>query len=138
MLTAVWSVSVSDFFPAEELAVRAVRRYALAQVRLWSGLDRFDTGDLAVIVGELFANAIRHGQSVDGVIPVTLRWRPGRVRFEVYDASPKIPVPRMASLDALDGRGLALVEHLADTWGFIPRRSGGKTVFADLIERTTP
>ncbi len=64
---------------------------------------------------------------------LTARVGAHRVRIEVEDASPRLPV--IAPLDADDlrvrGRGLSLVERVALAWG-IERRAGGKVVWFEL------
>jgi hypothetical protein len=42
-----------------------------------------------------------------------------------------VVVPRIAEPDALNGRGLVIVEALSTRWGWEPR-DGGKVVWAEL------
>jgi hypothetical protein len=61
--------------------------------------------------------------------------RDGRVRLEVHDPSPAVPVPRAQDLSATNGRGMVLVDALADSWGVevgdgLPDE--GKTVWVEL------
>ncbi|MEW2255792.1 ATP-binding protein [Streptomyces sp. NPDC047869] len=53
------------------------------------------------------------------------------VRLEVADTSSRAPVPRCAGGDATGGRGLALVDCLADRWGWHPEGSG-KSIWCEL------
>ena len=46
------------------------------------------------------------------------------LRVKVADTSPAVPAPRAATTDETGGRGLILVEALADQWGFEPHSSG--------------
>lgn len=92
-------------------------------------------GDAELIAGELIVNAIRHtpdpyrvSVDVDGQ----------RVRIEVDDLSGQLPSRRTPALDEPGGRGLLLVEGLADRWG-VELRPWGKRVWAELdAERTAP
>ncbi|MFC8566614.1 ATP-binding protein [Streptomyces sp. NPDC057245] len=53
------------------------------------------------------------------------------VRLEVEDASDRAPVPRWVDGDATGGRGLALVDGLADRWGW-SREGAGKRIWCEL------
>jgi anti-sigma regulatory factor (Ser/Thr protein kinase) len=87
-----------------------------------------DARDVALLLtSELVTNAILHARTpvqlgvlVDG----------GRALVCVADRLPESPAlsPRAHSHDRPGGRGLALVEDLADTWGTTTYR-GGKTVW---------
>lgn len=56
---------------------------------------------------------------------------PATVRLEVADTSSRAPVPRCAGGDATGGRGLALVDCLADRWGWSPE-GAGKSIWCEL------
>ncbi|MET8813896.1 ATP-binding protein [Streptomyces sp. NPDC004549] len=58
------------------------------------------------------------------------------VRLEVADASSRAPVPRCAGDDATGGRGLALVDCLADRWGW-QTEGAGKSIWCEL-DRCSP
>ncbi|MGJ5755089.1 histidine kinase-like protein [Streptomyces puniciscabiei] len=58
------------------------------------------------------------------------------VRVEVADSSSRAPVPRCAGGDATGGRGLALVDCLADRWGWSPE-GAGKSIWCEL-DRCSP
>jgi len=83
-----------------------------------------------LLVSELVANLVLHAASPG---ELTL-WRRGDlVHVGVSDHDPRPPRrlhrPRLAG----SGRGLALVEDLADTWGYEASRDGvGKTVWFEL------
>ena len=102
-------------------------------------LDNWDLGHLkdraSLIVSELITNA---GQAVPGTeIEIGVRLRDGWVRLEVSDSSPEIPsVPTTLSLTDEGGRGLFVVDALADKFGIDPRApedGGGKTIWAALL-----
>ncbi|WP_191873694.1 ATP-binding protein [Streptomyces filipinensis] len=59
------------------------------------------------------------------------------VRVEVADSSSRAPVPRCAGSDATGGRGLALVDCLADRWGWSPE-GVGKSIWCELDRCSKP
>ena len=87
-----------------------------------------DPAEVAVLLtSELVTNAIRHGGP-----PVTVRAglsRRGSLRIEVRDDEPGSVVARLAGLDDDGGRGLLLVDSLADRWGYRSTRSGKRVWF---------
>ncbi|MGW5864570.1 ATP-binding protein [Streptomyces sp. NPDC055239] len=60
----------------------------------------------------------------------------GTVRVEVADASARPPTPRHADGDATNGRGLELVEGLADRWGW-QAEGAGKSIWCE-VDRCEP
>jgi anti-sigma regulatory factor (Ser/Thr protein kinase) len=98
--------------------LRADRR-AAAQSRGWlAGLlhdwssDAIDTVQL--LVSELVTNAVLH---TEDSIEVTATVTATRITVEVIDRNPTKPVVRDYGHDAATGRGLRLVDALADAWG---------------------
>ncbi|MFJ4889336.1 ATP-binding protein [Streptomyces sp. NPDC088788] len=95
------------------------------------------SGAVALVVGELTANAVRHGH-VPGHgcrIRLGLDEGAGLVRIEVCDAAaakrPPATLPPTCP-DGESGRGLLLVDVLAVRWGWAPRQPVGKTVWAEV------
>ncbi|MEV0015239.1 ATP-binding protein [Streptomyces tendae] len=91
---------------------------------------------LVLLVSELVTNAVVHtGRSA--VLRLVLPGAVGEeteeatVRLEVDDASDRAPVPRCAGGEATGGRGLALVDGLADRWGW-SREGTGKRIWCEL------
>ena len=88
---------------------------------------------LILLVSELVTNAVVH----TGCTAVLRLFLPGAaadsapVRLEVADASTRAPVPRCADGDATGGRGLALVDGLADRWGW-SAEGAGKSIWCEL------
>ena len=87
-------------------------------------------GDVAaLLVGELFANSIRHsGSGAPGeTVTVAVKTADDVIRVEVTDqGGPVVPRVRQANRGEEDGRGLELVAALATQWGW--RRRGGRVV----------
>src|SRR4051794_36890780 len=80
--------------------------------------------DAVAVVAELLGNAVRHAAPLPGgVMRMSCRACVSGVddvvvRLEVTDGgSALLPVPRPASADSVDGRGLAIVDALARSWG---------------------
>ncbi|MFJ3232860.1 ATP-binding protein [Streptomyces sp. NPDC086787] len=61
------------------------------------------------------------------------------LRIEVTDTyGERLPELQESVEDAETGRGLVLVEALADRWGVAPGRSPRKTVRAEVVVRAAP
>jgi hypothetical protein len=84
--------------------------------------------DAVLLVDELVANALLHaGTPID----VTVRHESGCVRIDVADRANELPRPRVPDVDATGGRGLQLVDRLADGgWGVDPAGVGKSVWFA--------
>jgi len=88
-----------------------------------------DTSEtVALLVTELVTNAILHARTP---MQLTLEARPGHVRICVQDESPDQPAVRHYASDAVTGRGLALVEQLASSWG-VDSTPLGKVVWCEV------
>ncbi|MEV7774425.1 ATP-binding protein [Kitasatospora sp. NPDC086791] len=110
------------FLPAAPQVVGAVRRF-LRDLLSSLGLD---PGTACLLLSELVSNAILHG----GVPTVVLELRPGFVYIAVADRAPGELCARCPELDSTTGRGLFLVDQLADEWGVEEIDSYGKAVWA--------
>ncbi|OXY94108.1 ATP-binding protein [Streptomyces diastatochromogenes] len=117
---------------------RLARHLALAQLAAWGIPHGTETADaVAVIVAELAANAVIHGRVPGRDFELRASLLPGRVRIEVTDtrAEHRPPGPRdlhpPAPL-ANAGRGLVLVDAVADRWDVVDRDPPGKTVRAEV------
>ncbi|MGY1500602.1 ATP-binding protein [Streptomyces sp. QTS52] len=88
-----------------------------------------------LLLSELFANSLRHASSPPGrEIGLRFATYDGRLRVEVSDANNGRPAPRQANLEDEGGRGLTLVQALADRWSFCPQQHGiGKAAWAELL-----
>ena len=105
--------------PASAGLARRITRGALGG----KPADVVDTAEL--LVSELVANAVRHASAAP---EISIDLDGGRVRVTVSDTSPETPDVRHSSLEAENGRGLLLVESLADAWGWY-RTNRGKRVW---------
>ncbi|QGV79531.1 ATP-binding protein [Streptomyces ficellus] len=92
----------------------------------------------AQVVAELAANAATHGRVAGRSFRVVLLVSEGVLRVEVTDTrADGLPHRRPPSLDAESGRGLLLVEALADRWGATLGPAPQKTVWAELALHAT-
>jgi anti-sigma regulatory factor (Ser/Thr protein kinase) len=105
---------------------RALLRETLAA---WGGSPLLD--DALVVADELVANAVLHA-GTEMELHVTLLG--GALGIAVADRSPRRPALGQPRGGAESGRGLLLVDALADAWQVLPRRDGGKVVRAVLRE----
>ncbi|MFD8200450.1 ATP-binding protein [Streptomyces sp. NPDC059701] len=125
-------------FSSTPRGVRLARRLCAHRLDAWGipyGSDAHDA--VTLIASELCANAVRHGHVAGRDFHVLLIADPatGTVRIEVTDTrGERLPrLPAVVPEDGDGGRGLLLVETLADRWGCSPRSTGGpgKTVWAE-------
>lgn len=132
-------------FPSTPRGARSARRLSARWMEEWGHPPASDASHaVALVVGELAANAVQHGRvpGRDFHLRLVLDTRAGLVRIEVADAAggKRPPVaPPSACPDGESGRGLFLVDALAERWGWVPRRAVGKIVWAEVVAcpRTT-
>lgn len=67
-----------------------------------------------LLTSELVTNAVLYSQ---GPIELSVSTGDGEVLVAVADCSPALPRPRPLDVRSTSGRGLQLVEQLADDWG---------------------
>ncbi|MFF6997540.1 ATP-binding protein [Streptomyces sp. NPDC008313] len=134
--------------PAE---VGRARRWARSRlVGCGIGVDEPLAETLILLVSELVTNAVVHtgcpavlrlllpGGRDDAADPSGPSGAPGpaeavagTVRLEVADSSARPPAPRHADGDETNGRGLELVDGLADRWGWSVEGTG-KSIWCEL------
>jgi hypothetical protein len=108
---------------------RQVRRWITGVVSRHGGPT--DPGDAALVVSELFGNAVQHGPSSGRVLVGYCLW-PGGARIVVCDAGgPATPQLRDPGELAESGRGLQVVDAVAAAWGSF-RAGGAQAVWCDL------
>jgi anti-sigma regulatory factor (Ser/Thr protein kinase) len=121
---------VTREFPREAVGVPEARSFVREVLGAWGVTDRFD--DMLTCVSELATNVVRHDETHGRSFHVALSGRDGLLRVEVRDASRRHPVVKSPSADSTSGRGLLLVNELADGWGVEPRSPYGKVVWAEF------
>ncbi|MFC8951211.1 ATP-binding protein [Streptomyces sp. NPDC057101] len=113
--------------PAE---VGRARRWARSRLA-GSGIEADEplAETLVLLISELVTNAVVHTGC-----PAVLRMlfaAEGGVRVEVADTSDRPPRPRHAEGEDTNGRGLELVDGLADRWGWEPE-GVGKSIWCEV------
>ncbi|MFF1303383.1 ATP-binding protein [Streptomyces sp. NPDC058307] len=133
--TPVTVRSFAQRLSATPRGARLARHLALSQLPAWGIPYDSPTADaVAVIVAELAANAVTHGRVPGRDFELRLSLVTGGVRVEVTDTRGELPavVRPPGPLDD-GGRGLLLVEALADRWEVLDREPPpGKTVRAEV------
>ena len=110
--------------PQAQTAGRA-RRLVRQALRRWELDDQLDAAEL--LVSEIVTNAVRYAER-----PITLRLlRTDVLRCEVGDDAPLLPRMRHAAPEEEGGRGLYLVNRMAQRWG-ATRLGAGKVVWFEL------
>lgn len=117
---------------------RLARHLALNQLHAWGVPHGSDVSEaVAVIVAELAANAVTHGRVPGRDFELRLSLPTGSVRIEVTDTRTETRPPKPGDVRPPDshdehGRGLVLVDALADRWEVVDREPMGKTVRAEV------
>ncbi|MFI0976627.1 ATP-binding protein [Streptomyces sp. NPDC021093] len=140
--SAVTVRTFSQLLSATERGARLARQLAVHQCHEWGIPYGSETSDaVAHIVAELAANAVTHGQVRGRGFEIRLvhldHDTDALLRIEVSDACgerrpPEPGTLRTPATGADSGRGLFLVEALADRWAVQDREPGGKTVRAEI------
>ncbi|EHM26883.1 putative regulatory protein [Streptomyces sp. W007] len=103
--------------------------------------------DAVLILSELLSNACRHGRPLGrhtdvGDGDVRAAWRVdtgGALTVEVTDGGgPTRPIPATPSVTARGGRGLNIINALAQEWGVRDDSSGEVTVWALVSSKKPP
>ncbi|MER5885606.1 ATP-binding protein [Streptomyces sp. NPDC001941] len=125
-------------FTATGRGARLARQLAVVRLTAWAVSPEL-VERAEHVVAELASNAVRHGRVPGRDFRLTLALSDGdaRLRVEVTDARGE-RWPRADGASDEGGRGLMLVEHLADRWGCTPFPPGCKTVWAELGDCTPP
>lgn len=118
---------VERSFPARPESASAARSFVLEAVPLADGEER---SRLLTLVSELATNAILHARTP---FTVKVSRQPSRVRVSVTDGSTSPPVRKEYLPDQPTGRGLLIMESLADRWG-ADLAENGKTVWFEVDE----
>ena len=112
--------------PATPESVTTARRWLTRVLAGWA-VERSMLGDAELVFSELVTNAIRHG---GGDIECGVAMVGGnRCRVSVTDTGAERPFIRQPQLDDPGGRGLPIIDRLADSWG-VTDSPDGKTVWA--------
>ncbi|WP_104524045.1 ATP-binding protein [Blastococcus atacamensis] len=122
------TLTASLDLPPTAASVPVARRLVRELLRAWGA--RQDHDDAALLVTELVANVVDH---VGGSDCLTLEaiYSEDWLRLAVIDCSPTRPVVQEPDVERQRGRGLRMVQVVADRWGCEEHR-GGKRVWFEL------
>ncbi|MEU0677783.1 ATP-binding protein [Streptomyces sp. NPDC006172] len=124
----------TQLLSATPRGARLARLLATEQLRSWE----LPTHPAEHIVAELAANAVTHGRVPGRDFRLSLYVISEILRIEVTDTrGDRMPQAQQPEPDGEAGRGLILVDALADRWGFGPGRAPRKTVWAEVRLRST-
>jgi len=128
----VSSIEQRRSFPSTPVSAGVARRFVDAAL---SGPELFPILDAAaLLVSELVANAVLHSGTPPEVVVAVDGLR---VRVEVHDGSPRLPVRKNYSMMSGTGRGLVLVDRMSSRWG-ADSTPTGKVVWFELDAATAP
>ncbi|MFF5919350.1 SpoIIE family protein phosphatase [Streptomyces flavochromogenes] len=117
---------------AEPERIASAREQVRQLLHDWRDEEQLDSAVL--MVSEMVTNVLVH---TDGdallVAEVACGEKARRLRVEVSDGSDELPHKRHPGEMASSGRGLVLMEMLADAWGVDPRGEG-KAIWFELTE----
>ncbi len=113
---------------ADLRAVPEARRAVRELLRHWGGPGQSEVAEL--LTSELVTNALVHTDE-GAVLTATVGPRALRVEVRDFAGRGRPPRPRAPQEGSTNGRGLVLVESLADDWGVRPC-GVGKSVWFEL------
>ncbi|MFG2618832.1 SpoIIE family protein phosphatase [Streptomyces sp. NPDC048507] len=121
---------------AEPERIAGARHQVRELLHDWADADQVDSAVL--MVSEMVTNVLVHTDG-DALLVAEAVGELGarRLRVEVADASDELPHKRHPGEMASSGRGVLLMEMLADAWGVDPR-GAGKSIWFELYERSKP
>jgi anti-sigma regulatory factor (Ser/Thr protein kinase) len=120
--------SVRVSLPSDPTSPRAARQVVVEALREWSLPQLADA--LQLLASELVTNVLLHAP---GTITLELKRSGQRVRIEVRDEHRVVPrTTADRGAGATTGRGLLLVEAMAQAWGVELVDGDGKVVWAEV------
>ncbi|GGK70524.1 hypothetical protein Sme01_27560 [Sphaerisporangium melleum] len=115
--------------PPDPAIVAKARAMVGETLLSWDLPDLLD--DVVLAVAELLANAITHGRPP---VRLSMEAAGGELRVQVTDHGAEWPRRLDLGVEAVHGRGLAIVQALAQRMGVLPLADGpGKTVWAGWL-----
>ncbi len=119
---------------AEPERIAGVRRQVRELLHDWADEEQLDS--VVLMVSEMVTNVLVHTDG-DALLVAEAVGELGerRLRVEVADSSDELPHKRHPGEMASSGRGVLLMEMLADAWGVDPRGEG-KSIWFELYEQS--
>ncbi|MEU0587376.1 ATP-binding protein [Streptomyces sp. NPDC006132] len=117
-------------FVAEPAEVAALRRIMRLHLGIWGLQDVSDEAELCV--SELASNVITHvGAGTPATLAVAMQGT--HLRIEMHDPDTRaLPILQDAGADSEGGRGMALIDAVADRWG-VQIDAGRKVAWCELV-----
>ncbi|CAL9484442.1 hypothetical protein SUDANB6_03108 [Streptomyces sp. enrichment culture] len=117
---------------AEPERIATARRHLRDLLHDWP--DEEQTDAAVLLLSETLTNVLVHTDA-DALLVAEVTGEPGerRIRAEVFDNGADLPHRRRPGEMASSGRGLMLIELLADAWGVAPRGQG-KSIWFEIYE----
>ncbi|WP_326678348.1 ATP-binding SpoIIE family protein phosphatase [Streptomyces sp. NBC_01237] len=121
---------------AEPERIAVARQQLREMLHDWADAEQVDAAVL--MISEMATNVLVHTDG-DALMVAEAAGERGerRLRVEVADGSDELPHKRRPGEMASSGRGLVLMEMLADSWGVDPRGEG-KSIWFELYESAGP
>jgi anti-sigma regulatory factor (Ser/Thr protein kinase) len=113
--------------PLDLQAPALARRTVAAMLQVWLPLEEQFVHDAVLLTSELVSNAVRHGGER---VWLELALEATTLVIRVGDGSSTLPEQRTGSDLDESGRGLAIVEAIAEATGVSEDGEGGKQVWA--------
>ncbi|ALC21994.1 SpoIIE family protein phosphatase [Streptomyces pristinaespiralis] len=121
---------------AQPERIAAARHHLRELLHDWQDTEQIDSAVL--MVSEMVTNVLVHTDGDALIVAEVAHGAPDRrLRVEVTDSSDELPHRRRPGEMASSGRGLLLMEMLADNWGVDPRGEG-KSIWFELYEPGEP
>jgi anti-sigma regulatory factor (Ser/Thr protein kinase) len=114
-------------FQPEPLSAPAARKFVLEAG--WSR-DEDQNLRLATVVSEVVTNAILHARTT---FCVSVSIDASAIRVDVRDGSQDVPILKFYDATAATGRGLRIIDAMADRWG-VSEQPTGKSVWFEMDE----
>jgi anti-sigma regulatory factor (Ser/Thr protein kinase) len=111
--------------PVDGRSVAAARRFLRTVL---DGHQATSSDEAVLMVSELVTNAVRHAHTL---LRLVVCFADQTLRVEVHDDDPTLPAAPRPEHDATSGRGLRIIDDLADEWGITPS-ADGKTVWFEI------
>ena len=108
--------------------VAAARRFLRTSLESFA-VPEPPSEDAFLLGNELVTNAVQHARTR---LEVCVSANAVRVRIEVRDSHPAPARPRSAGTAEPSGRGLAMIDLVAERWG-VDETATGKAVWAELL-----
>jgi anti-sigma regulatory factor (Ser/Thr protein kinase) len=121
-------MTVARRFPAEASSVAAARHFVRETLSDHSS-DLREVSEL--LASELATNSVLHAQTA---FEVAIRVTRREVRVEVRDSGSGRPTVRSPTAEERSGRGLRIVEAMANSWGVVPGPTGKVVWFTLPVE----